>query len=91
MRESQTETVPAVRVNARGAEAVAVSLDVDIPCHWTMRRENGEPGGNRRARDQNQQRGQAPHHCGFAARTLPDSSQDRKNVSGRARRMRLLN
>ena len=80
-RKGKPQAIPAIGLNARGTETVAIGLDMDIPCLWSLRQDTGDPGRNGRTRDQDRQRQKAADRAiaGFRGRVL---SRFAKNVRG---------
>ena len=92
----QPQAVPAVRLDPRGAEAVAIRFDVNVPSGGCRCRKARDPRRHGRTRQENRQRRQSPNRAaaGFrrrrrlwrcASRTVGAVPQNGKRVGGRSR------
>ena len=75
------QPIAAIGKDPRWTEAVAIRLDMDIPRRWAMHCHTGEPGGDSRTHNQNQQRRQTPRRgiAGFEAPLqIPGLRQSRR-------------
>ena len=59
-RKGKPQAIPAIGLDPRGTETVAIRLDVDVPRFGALRCHGGKPGGEGRPGNQNQQRRQPP-------------------------------
>ena len=70
--KGKPQAIPAIGPDARGAETVAIGLDMDVPRLRSPRHNTGDPGRNGCTGDQNRQRQKAADRkiAGFRGRVL---------------------
>ena len=82
-RKGKPQAIPAIGLDPRGTETVAIGLDTDIACLWSRRQDTGDPGRNGCTRDENRQRQKAADRkiAGFRSRVLSLFAENVRRVS----------
>ena len=90
-RKGKPQTIPAIGLDARGAETVTIGLDMDIPRLGSPRQKTGDPDGDSCTGDQNGQRQKTADRMipGFRGRALSLSAEHVRGVSEDGKEFRL--